>query len=84
MLVHSNNFHLFANLLLQILLGIPLELVHKWWRVLLIYFAGILAGSLGNSFVTSCGSLTGVSAGCYALLFAHIANVIMVCCLQCL
>lgn len=78
MLVHSSNFHLIGNVMLQLLLGVPLELVHKWWRVLLIYFAGILAGSLGYSFVKSCGNLIGVSAGCYALLFAHIANIIMV------
>ncbi|XP_011501874.1 PREDICTED: rhomboid-related protein 3 isoform X2 [Ceratosolen solmsi marchali] len=49
MFVHVGIFHLVVNLLVQVMLGIPLEMVHKWWRVLIIYFAGVVAGSLGTS-----------------------------------
>ena len=29
-LIHAGFFHLFYNLMVQLLLGIPLEMVHKW------------------------------------------------------
>jgi rhomboid-related protein 1/2/3 len=40
---------LVVNLAVQIFIGIPLEMVHGWWRVLLIYVTGVVAGSLGTS-----------------------------------
>lgn len=36
--------HLAFNVLTQIILGIPLELVHKFWRIALVYLSGVLAG----------------------------------------
>ncbi|KAJ8966535.1 hypothetical protein NQ314_003476 [Rhamnusium bicolor] len=78
MFVHIGVFHLVVNLLVQILLGIPLEMVHKWWRVLIVYFAGVLAGSLGTSIVDSSVKLAGASGGVYSLVTAHIASIIMV------
>ena len=30
----------------QLMLGLPLEMVHRWWRIMLIYLTGVLAGSL--------------------------------------
>ena len=77
MLVHRSYTHLISNLALQIVLGVVLEAAHGWWRVLIVYLSGVLAGSLGHSFVTPCGTLKGVSAGCFCLLFAHIANIII-------
>lgn len=41
--------HIVNNVVMQLALGILLELVHKWWRVLVIYFVGVLAGSLATS-----------------------------------
>lgn len=71
--------HLCFNLLFQLLLGLPLELVHKWWRVGLVYTAGVAGGSLAHS-VTDYGvSLVGASGGCYAIIGAHLASVILVC-----
>ena len=49
MLVHSGYFHIIFNILVQLALGIPLEMVHRWWRILLIYFCGVIAGSLITS-----------------------------------
>lgn len=77
MFVHTDFGHIFGNLILQIFLGLALELVHHWWRVSLVYLAGVLAGSLGHS-LSNTNSLAGASAGVYALITAHIATVIMV------
>lgn len=71
-------FHLLVNLAVQILLGIPLEMVHKWWRVLLVYFAGVLAGSLATSITDPDVRLAGASGGVYSLITAHVASIIMV------
>ena len=48
MFVHSGYFHIAFNLLIQLIIGIPLEMVHRWWRILLIYICGVAAGSLGK------------------------------------
>lgn len=36
--------HIVGNLVMQLLLGIPLELVHKGFEVGMVYLAGVLAG----------------------------------------
>lgn len=63
---------------MQLLLGVPLEMVHRWWRVLIIYIAGVVAGSLGTSVTDPYTRLAGASGGVYAILLAHIATIIMV------
>ncbi|XP_030747629.1 rhomboid-related protein 1 isoform X2 [Sitophilus oryzae] len=77
MFVHIGVYHLIINLAVQILLGIPLEMVHKWWRVLVVYFAGVLAGSLGTSIADPSVKLAGASGGVYSLITAHVASIIM-------
>lgn len=64
--------------MVQIMLGIPLEMVHRGWRVLLIYLAGVVAGSLGTSVSDPNVYLAGASGGVYAIMTAHIATIIMV------
>lgn len=44
----------------------------------MIYFAGVLAGSLGTSIVDPTVKLAGASGGVYALITAHVATIIMV------
>lgn len=70
--------HLINNVVVQLVLGILLEMVHKWWRVLAIYFAGVLAGSLATSIVQPFNYIAGASAGVYALIAAHLSTVILV------
>lgn len=70
--------HIVMNLLVQIFLGVALELVHCWWRVALVYLAGVLAGSMGTSIFSPRVFLAGASGGVYALITAHIATIIMV------
>ncbi|XP_076181889.1 rhomboid-4 isoform X2 [Ptiloglossa arizonensis] len=77
MFVHVGALHLVVNLLVQIMLGIPLEMVHKWWRVLTIYIAGVVAGSLGTSVSDPSVFLAGASGGVYALITAHVATILM-------
>ncbi|XP_043268251.1 protein rhomboid isoform X2 [Venturia canescens] len=77
MFVHVGAFHLVVNLLVQVMLGIPLEMVHKWWRVLVIYLAGVVAGSLGTSVSDPGVFLAGASGGVYALITAHVATILM-------
>lgn len=77
MFVHIGFMHIVMNLLVQIFLGVALELVHCWWRVALVYLAGVVAGSMGTSIFSPRVFLAGASGGVYALITAHIATIIM-------
>uniref|UniRef100_A0A1A9V404 rhomboid protease n=1 Tax=Glossina austeni TaxID=7395 RepID=A0A1A9V404_GLOAU len=77
MFLHDGWCHLGFNLLIQLLLGLPLEMVHGSARLASIYFSGVLAGSLGTSIIDPEVCLVGASGGAYALLAAHLANVMI-------
>ncbi|PAA68889.1 hypothetical protein BOX15_Mlig016071g2, partial [Macrostomum lignano] len=77
MLLHNGYIHLIFNCFFQLVLGTLLELVHKFWRVGLVYLLGVIAGSLASSCFDSRTYLAGASGGCYALIGAHFANVMM-------
>lgn len=77
MFVHKGVSHILANILMQLMLGLPLEIVHKW-RIVVVYLCGVLAGSIGTSLTTPHIYLVGASAGVYALLTAHLADVCLV------
>lgn len=78
MLVHAGLTHIVFNILMQLMLGIPLEMVHKGWRIMIVYFAGVIAGSLATSVTDPKIFLCGASGGVYALITAHLASVILV------
>lgn len=78
MFVHGSQMHLVMNVIVQIFLGVTLELVHDWWRISLVYLSGVIAGSLGASITGPHRNLIGASGGVYALITAHIAAVILV------
>lgn len=59
------------------MVGLPLEMVHGSTRIGMIYLAGVLAGSLGTSVFDGEVYLVGASGGVYALLAAHLANVML-------
>lgn len=67
-----------VNLIVQLLLGVPLEMVHRGWRVVFIYLSGVLAGSLATSVSDPYVYLAGASGGVYALITAHVATIIIV------
>lgn len=77
MFLHQGYLHLIFNLIFQLLLGLPLEIVHKWWRLLIVYLCGVIGGSLGHSVTDHNVKLVGASGGCYALIGAHLASVIV-------
>lgn len=70
-------FHLAFNLIVQLLVGLPLEMVHGSSRIACVYLAGVLAGSMGTSIFDPEVYLVGASGGVYALLAAHLANVML-------
>ncbi|GMS88260.1 hypothetical protein PENTCL1PPCAC_10435 [Pristionchus entomophagus] len=74
--VHIGIYHVVFNVLTQLILGIPLELVHQW-RTILVYIGGIISGSLLVAAVDPRVYLAGASGGVYALLAAHLAELIM-------
>jgi rhomboid-related protein 1/2/3 len=76
-LTHNGYIHLIFNCLLQLILGALLELVHKFWRVGIVYILGVFAGSLAHSVFDPYVYLVGASGGCYALIGAHFATIIM-------
>ncbi|KAK7074094.1 Rhomboid-related protein 2 [Halocaridina rubra] len=76
-LIHSGYMHLINNIVVQLLLGLALELVHGWWRVGLIYLSGVLFGSLANSIAAPRTYLAGASGGVYSVEYAHIGNLLL-------
>ncbi|XP_060639975.2 rhomboid-related protein 2 isoform X2 [Anolis sagrei] len=77
MMLHAGIEHILGNLVLQLLLGIPLELVHKGHRVGLVYIAGVLGGSLASSVCDPLLGLVGASGGVYALIGGYFMNVLV-------
>ncbi|XP_071537732.1 rhomboid-related protein 2-like [Panulirus ornatus] len=77
MFLHAGYVHLLSNVIVALFVGIPLEMVHHWWRLLILYVAGVLAGSLAASMFDPQSYLVGASGGCYALIAAHLANIIL-------
>jgi rhomboid-related protein 1/2/3 len=57
--------HLVSNLVMQLLLGVPLELVHKWWRISSIYLIGVASGAILFFFFAPSGYLAGASGGMF-------------------
>uniref|UniRef100_A0A3Q3X0I7 Rhomboid-related protein 2 n=1 Tax=Mola mola TaxID=94237 RepID=A0A3Q3X0I7_MOLML len=77
MFVHAGVEHIVGNLVLQLLLGIPLELVHKGFEVGMVYLAGVLAGSLASSIFDPLSALVGASGGVYALIGGYFMNAVV-------
>ncbi|GMT08611.1 hypothetical protein PENTCL1PPCAC_30785 [Pristionchus entomophagus] len=72
---HIGIYHVVFNVLTQLILGIPLELVHQW-RTILVYIGGIISGSLYSRCSDPRVYLAGASGGVYALLAAHLAELV--------
>ncbi|XP_072466077.1 rhomboid-related protein 2 isoform X2 [Notamacropus eugenii] len=77
MMVHAGFQHICGNVLMQLLLGLPLEMVHKGHRVALVYLSGVIAGSLGSSVYDPLQALVGASGGVYALTGGYFMNVLV-------
>uniref|UniRef100_A0A8C6VK33 Rhomboid-related protein 2 n=1 Tax=Naja naja TaxID=35670 RepID=A0A8C6VK33_NAJNA len=77
MFLHAGVEHIIGNLVLQLCLGIPLELVHKGHRVGAVYLAGVIGGSLASSICDPLLGLVGASGGVYALIGGYFMNIIL-------
>nr|XP_058139838.1 rhomboid-related protein 3 isoform X1 [Dasypus novemcinctus] len=75
--MHAGVEHLGLNVVLQLLVGVPLEMVHGATRIGLVYVAGVVAGSLVVSVADMTAPVVGSSGGVYALVSAHLANIVM-------
>ncbi|XP_072795048.1 rhomboid-related protein 3 isoform X4 [Vicugna pacos] len=75
--MHAGIEHLGLNVVLQLLVGVPLEMVHGATRIGLVYVAGVVAGSLAVSVADMTAPVVGSSGGVYALVSAHLANIVM-------
>ncbi|XP_067662668.1 rhomboid-related protein 2-like [Haliotis asinina] len=76
MFIHNGWWHILNNLIFQLGIGLSLEMVHKWWRVMIVYLCGVIAGCLLHSVIEHDLALVGASAGAFTLVGAHLAVVI--------
>ena len=79
--VHAGTEHIVFNMLMQLMVGVPLELSQRGWlgklRLLTLYMAGVLLGSVASTITSPEDFLCGASAGVYALIAAHLATLII-------
>uniref|UniRef100_F1L8L5 Rhomboid-related protein 1 n=1 Tax=Ascaris suum TaxID=6253 RepID=F1L8L5_ASCSU len=75
--LHQGLLHLLPNIAFQLLVGVPLELVHKIWRIAPIYLLAVIMGALLQYTLDPSVYLVGCSAGVYALITAHLSNLII-------
>ncbi|XP_023342286.1 rhomboid-related protein 2 [Eurytemora carolleeae] len=76
-LLHGNITHIVLNIILQLMVGLPLEMTNHFWRISLVYFSGVLGGSLMFSVSNPEAGLVGASAGVTGIVTAHLASIIL-------
>jgi len=76
-LVHAGWTHLLMNITIQLLAGVPLEMVHGSARVAAIYLISVLTTSMTYRIIHPGVIVVGASAGVFALLTAHLADVFL-------
>jgi len=75
---HGHFTHIAMNTLVTIFTGLPLEGFHGKWRTMVIFETSVIAGGLWHmAWRPHDSGLVGMSAGCYALMAMHMADVIM-------
>jgi len=79
--VHVNMEHIVFNTLMQLVVGLPLEMSQPGalgtLKVVIVYLAGVIFGSVGGSLPNPTSYLAGASAGVYALIAAHVSTLVM-------
>lgn len=73
-LTHTGVSHVGTNSFILLLCGLPLEQFQGTLRTFLLYNAGIFTGGIFNMVWNPHSQLAGCSAGNYALIFAHFAE----------
>jgi len=71
---HVGVSHVSINVMLLVLLGIPLEGLHGFWKTCLFFNFGVLSGACCYFVNDAHTRVVGCSAGCYALLLMHVVD----------
>lgn len=74
---HAGLAHVLSNVVLNLLFGIPMEGVHGTRRMILMYNIGVFGGACFATVSTAHSSVVGMSAGCYALMGMHLADLVI-------
>eukprot|EP00405_Crypthecodinium_cohnii_P017638 CAMPEP_0206448050 /NCGR_PEP_ID=MMETSP0324_2-20121206/17202_1 /ASSEMBLY_ACC=CAM_ASM_000836 /TAXON_ID=2866 /ORGANISM="Crypthecodinium cohnii, Strain Seligo" /LENGTH=411 /DNA_ID=CAMNT_0053917041 /DNA_START=177 /DNA_END=1409 /DNA_ORIENTATION=+ len=74
---HIGAMHVLMNIFLCLMMGIPLEGIHGWPRMALMFNVGVIGGALLYYVNDAHKSVVGCSGGCYALIGIHLADLIM-------
>ena len=75
--LHANWLHISGNMIMLALVGPLLEGVHDSGRPFAIYVIGTVLGAMFSAFAYPKSALVGASGGCYALVAAHISDLIV-------
>jgi hypothetical protein len=77
-LVHAGIQHIGFNMVMQLIFGLPLNMVHGSIRFGFIYQLGVIGGALAFAVVDGAhGAVVGCSGGVYCIFGMHLAEVIM-------
>lgn len=74
---HVGITHIGSNCALNLILGVPLELLHGSWKACLMYNIGVLGGALAYFAGDARNAVVGMSGGCYSLIGLHLAYTII-------
>lgn len=75
---HASLQHVCMNIILNLIVGIPLEGFHGHFRVSIIFNIGVALAALCQAVVfPHVHSLVGMSGGCYALMGMHVSDLLM-------
>ena len=81
MFVHIGISHFVFNMLMQIMIGVFLEMEQSGWKgsfkVALVYMSGVISGSIGQSLTEPGIYVAGCSGGVYALIAAHLSTLVL-------
>jgi membrane associated rhomboid family serine protease len=77
-LLHAGTAHLIINIILQLVIALPLETEIGHTAVTLVYFGGVVWGSLAASLSNDGLLMVGASSGIYGLLMSHLSHLYLV------
>jgi membrane associated rhomboid family serine protease len=77
-LLHAGTAHLLTNIILQLFIAFPLETEVGHFNVAMVYFGGVLSGSLSASISSDRELMVGASSGIYSILMSHVSQICMV------
>jgi len=74
---HAGAAHVMMNALMCLILGIPLEGFHGFFRMAGIFNIGVVSGAVCVAVSATHSNVVGMSGGCYALMGMHAADVLI-------